>query len=98
MESKLRKLGFEGIGNLKTPPPSYSIKSVVKFLKENINEDDHRLAISLGVGDPSGFECFRTTNIAEDAIVGAVRSAKFNSYAPTGGILSARRYKQTSST
>ncbi|KAH8502288.1 hypothetical protein H0E87_013836 [Populus deltoides] len=91
MESKLRKLGFEGIGNLKTPPPSYSIKSVVKFLKENINEDDHRLAISLGVGDPSGFKCFRTTNIAEDAIVGAVRSAKFNSYAPTGGILSARR-------
>ncbi|CAK7322719.1 unnamed protein product [Dovyalis caffra] len=91
MESKLKKLGFQGSEKLKTAPLKHSIKSVVKFLKENISEDDHRPAISLGLGDPSCFNCFRTTTVAEDAIVEAVRSAKFNSYAPTGGIFIARR-------
>ncbi|KAA8526347.1 hypothetical protein F0562_008450 [Nyssa sinensis] len=37
------------------------------------------------------FPCFRTTHIAEEAIADALRSAKFNCYAPTVGILPARR-------
>ncbi|CAK7322718.1 unnamed protein product [Dovyalis caffra] len=73
------------------PAPPTSIDDVVYFLTENMNEGDHRPAISFGFGDPSGFDCFRTTPIAEDAMVEAVRSAKFNSYASTGGILPARR-------
>ncbi|KAB5548493.1 hypothetical protein DKX38_011899 [Salix brachista] len=79
-----------GTNVLKTETPT-SIDDAVYFLKENLNVGDHRPSISFGFGDPSCFECFRTTPIAEDAIVEAVRSAKFNSYAPTGGILPARR-------
>ncbi|KAJ6366610.1 hypothetical protein OIU77_003069 [Salix suchowensis] len=79
-----------GTNVLKTETPT-SIDDAVYFLKENLNEGDHRPSISFGFGDPSCFECFRTTPVAEEAIVEAVRSAKFNSYAPTGGILPARR-------
>lgn len=85
-----QKKNAMGTNVLKTETPT-SIDDAVYFLKENFNEGDHRPAISFGFGDPSCFECFRTTPIAEDAIVEAVRSAKFNSYAPTGGILPARR-------
>ncbi|KAK7852432.1 s-alkyl-thiohydroximate lyase sur1 [Quercus suber] len=47
--------------------------------------------VPLGHGDPSPFPCFRTAVLAEDAIVDAVRSAKFNSYPPTMvGLLPAR--------
>ncbi|KAG5242212.1 aminotransferase TAT [Salix suchowensis] len=79
-----------GTNVLKTETPT-SIDDAVYFLKENLTVGDHRPSISFGFGDPSCFECFRTTPIAEEAIVEAVRSAKFNSYAPTGGILPARR-------
>lgn len=91
MEGKLKKFGFEVNEKIEKDPPSYSIKGVVSFLNENTNEDDHRLSISLGLGDPSRFKCFRTTAIAEDAVIEAIRSAKFNSYAPTGGIFPARK-------
>ncbi|CAK7322720.1 unnamed protein product [Dovyalis caffra] len=91
MESKLKKLGFEGSKKLKKAPPSYSIKGVVSFLNEIANANGHRLAISLGMGDPSCFKCFRTATIAEDAVVEALRSAKFNFYAPIGGIPPARK-------
>ncbi|KAB5548497.1 hypothetical protein DKX38_011903 [Salix brachista] len=91
MEGKLKKFGFEVNEKIKKAPPSYSIKGVVSFLNENTNEDDRRLSISLGLGDPSRFKCFRTTAIAEDAVIEAIRSAKFNSYAPTGGIFPARK-------
>lgn len=57
----------------------------------NLNESDSRPVIPLGHGDPSAFPCFRTTSEAEDAIVDAVRSAKFNCYSPTVGLLPARR-------
>ena len=60
----------------------------------NLNPQDHRPVIPLGHGDPSAFSCFRTTPIAEDAIVDALRSRKFNSYAPAVGILPARRYEK----
>ncbi|KAF8404196.1 hypothetical protein HHK36_009079 [Tetracentron sinense] len=48
---------------------------------------DKRPIIPLGHGDPFAFLCFRTTYIAEDAMVDVVRYSKFNSYAPTVGIL-----------
>jgi len=88
MEGKLKKFGFEDSEKIKKAPPSYSIIGV-SFLNEITNKDDHRPAISLGLGDPSHFKCFRTTAIAEDAVIEAIRSAKFNSYAPTGGIFAA---------
>ncbi|KAI3936941.1 hypothetical protein MKX01_015156 [Papaver californicum] len=56
-----------------------------------MNVKDERPTIFLGHGDPSPFSCFRTTHVADDALNKAVKSAKFNSYAPVGGILPARR-------
>ncbi|KAK6241716.1 hypothetical protein SCA6_007105 [Theobroma cacao] len=53
--------------------------------------DDPRPIVPLGNGDPSQFPCFRTSTIAEDAIVDALHSAKYNGYAPPLGVPSARR-------
>lgn len=61
-----------------------TVPGVLKKIMENLDKDDpSRPTVPLGHGDPSPFPCFRTTVLAEDAIVDAVRSAKFNSYPPT---------------
>lgn len=60
------------------------------MLLSKLNKSDTRPVIPLGHGDPSAFPCFRTTQVAEDAIVDSLRSAKFNGYCPTVGIPSAR--------
>ncbi|PHT85108.1 putative aminotransferase TAT2 [Capsicum annuum] len=62
------------------------------MLMENLKEDDdNRSKIHLGRGDPSAIPCFRTSSAAEDAIYSAVKSAKFNGYAPAVGLYSTRR-------
>ncbi|XP_008783141.1 nicotianamine aminotransferase 1-like [Phoenix dactylifera] len=67
-----------------------SIRGVLTRVMANIQEGGPRPVIPLGHGDPSVFPCFRTTPVAEDAIVSAVRSAKYNCYCPTVGVLPAR--------
>lgn len=62
------------------------------MLNSNINKSDSRAVIPLGHGDPSAFPCFRTAQVAEDAIADALRSAKFNGYGPTVGVHPAREY------
>eukprot|EP00268_Persea_americana_P043406 TRINITY_DN43629_c0_g1_i5.p1 TRINITY_DN43629_c0_g1~~TRINITY_DN43629_c0_g1_i5.p1 ORF type:complete len:348 (+),score=56.80 TRINITY_DN43629_c0_g1_i5:199-1242(+) len=68
-----------------------TIRGVLGTIMANLDHRDTRPTIPLGHGDPSAFPCFRTTPIAEDAIISAVRSAQYNSYAPCVGILPARR-------
>lgn len=68
-----------------------NIRVVLQMLMDNINKHENRAAIPLGHGDPSVFESFRSCNAAEDAIADALRSAKYNCYAPSIGILPARR-------
>lgn len=68
-----------------------TIRSTLVKIIGNLNKDDPRPTVPLGHGDPSSFPCFRTTPIAVDAVVDAVRSAKFNSYVTGVGILPARR-------
>ncbi|KAK9092676.1 hypothetical protein Syun_027587 [Stephania yunnanensis] len=68
-----------------------SIRGILGMLKGLCDSDDRRAVIQLGHGDPSVFPCFRTSQIAEDAIVDAIRSGKFNSYAPSFGLPPARR-------
>ncbi|KAI3986748.1 hypothetical protein MKX01_014286 [Papaver californicum] len=68
-----------------------SIGGALDILRSNLNVKDERPTIPLGHGDPSPFSCFRTTHVADDALNNAVKSAKYNSYAPVGGILPARR-------
>ncbi|THU48350.1 hypothetical protein C4D60_Mb09t25300 [Musa balbisiana] len=70
---------------------SSSIRAVLDKVIANIRDDGPRPVLPLGHGDPSAFPCFRTTAVAEDAIVAAVRSANFNCYAPNVGVPPARR-------
>nr|XP_043639800.1 probable aminotransferase TAT2 [Erigeron canadensis] len=70
---------------------TFSIKRVIDVVKTNLNQNDERALIPLSYGDPSAFSCFRTAQVAEDAVVEALASAKCNAYAPKGGIVQARR-------
>ena len=86
-----KRWGFQGNQELNMAA-AVTIRGVLGKVLSNLSEEDNRPVIPLGHGDPSAFPCFRTTPVAEDAIADAVRSAKFNSYAPTVGLLPARRY------
>ncbi|KAL7215923.1 hypothetical protein ACSBR1_027967 [Camellia fascicularis] len=91
MENGLaERWGFRG-SELVNKASAITIRSVLNEVMQNMDEADLRPTIPLGHGDPSAFPSFRTTPIAEDAVSDALRSAKFNGYAPTDGILPARR-------
>ncbi|CAK9144940.1 unnamed protein product [Ilex paraguariensis] len=90
LENGSRKWRFHGKQELNRAS-SLSVRGILKAITDNLNEADQRPTIMLGCGDPSEYPCFRTTPIAEDALVDAIRSAKFNCYAPAIGILPARR-------
>ncbi|KAL5793733.1 hypothetical protein ACOSP7_002327 [Xanthoceras sorbifolium] len=81
---------FQGNKKL-TGASGFTVRGVLNLLRGNLNENDPRPTIPLGHGDPSAFPCFRTATVVEDAIVDSVRSANYNHYAPTVGILPARR-------
>ncbi|KAI3830623.1 hypothetical protein MKX03_016455 [Papaver bracteatum] len=68
-----------------------TLRGVLNTLMDSRNPEDERKTITLAHGDPSAFPCFRRSQIAEDAIVDSLRSAKFNGYSSTVGILPARR-------
>ncbi|KAJ3672323.1 hypothetical protein LUZ60_007044 [Juncus effusus] len=53
--------------------------------------EDKSALIRVGYGDPSVYPSFRTTQVVEEAVVEAVRSAEHNRYSPTVGVPSARR-------
>lgn len=78
-----------------TSASSHSIARVIADVKKYINQSDERPIIPLSIGDPSIFPCFRTDRVAEDAVVDALRSARFNAYAPKGGALQPKRYSFT---
>ncbi|RWR89590.1 putative aminotransferase TAT2 isoform X1 [Cinnamomum micranthum f. kanehirae] len=67
----------------------FTIRGTLAKITANLDHRDKRPTIPLGQADPS--HCFRTTPIAEDGIISAVRSAHYNSYAPSAGSLPARR-------
>ncbi|XP_054811697.1 S-alkyl-thiohydroximate lyase SUR1-like [Prosopis cineraria] len=71
---------------------SRSVRKIVVTLMESLGKEDTRPAIPLGHGDPSVFPYFRTTVVAEDAVVDAIRSGNYNSYCTDlQGVLPARR-------
>ncbi|KAL4569924.1 hypothetical protein LXL04_025571 [Taraxacum kok-saghyz] len=86
----MKEWKFKENQNLKTAS-AFSIKRVLDDVKNNVNPSDERPVIPFSHGDPSSFSCFRTTQVAEDAVVDALCSANFNGYAPKGGALQARR-------
>ncbi|XP_065874602.1 nicotianamine aminotransferase 1-like isoform X1 [Euphorbia lathyris] len=90
MENGSKKWGFQANNDLATVS-AVTVRGVLNALMANLNKEDDRAVIPLGHGDPSAFPCFRTASISEDAIVDALKSAKYNCYSPTVGILPARR-------
>ncbi|KAK9269750.1 hypothetical protein L1049_001528 [Liquidambar formosana] len=68
-----------------------TIKGILSLLMANIDEKCEKRVISLGMGDPTAYSCFRTTYVASDAVVDSVQSEKFNGYAPTVGLLQTRK-------
>ncbi|KAK6919101.1 Aminotransferase, class I/classII [Dillenia turbinata] len=68
-----------------------TVRAVRDAIMSKVSPTDERPIIPLGHGDPSHFPSFRTTCTAEEAIVDAVRSAKFHCYSSSVGILPARR-------
>ncbi|KAG8641358.1 probable aminotransferase TAT2 isoform X2 [Manihot esculenta] len=91
MENGSKKWGFQSNKILNTSAKYMTVRGALDALMANLNKQDQRPLIPLGNGDPSTFPCFRTTSVAEDAIVDALKSAKYNCYAPKYGILPARR-------
>lgn len=74
------------------PPTNITIKGTLSLLMANTNGGDKKKVISLGIGDPTAYSCFRTTVAAQEAVVDALRSNKFNGYSPTVGLPQTRRY------
>ncbi|KAL2944414.1 putative aminotransferase TAT2 [Bienertia sinuspersici] len=65
-----------------------TIKGIIGLIMSQIDEDNQRAVISLGIGDPTVYSCFTTSHVAEEAVAHALSSAKFNGYAPTQEYLS----------
>lgn len=68
-----------------------TVRSTLKVLEAKVNLEDERVLVPLGHGDPSPFSCFRTPPVVEDAVVHALRSARFNGYTGPPGLLPARK-------
>lgn len=68
-----------------------TIKGTLSLMMESIDHDNGKRVISLGMGDPSAFTCFRTTAMAQEAVMDALESERFNGYAPTSGLPQTRR-------
>jgi len=66
------------------------IRGVLDYVMSHLNPNG-KSKIPLGHGDPSGFDCFRTSIDAEDALVEAIRSGKYNGYPPAVGLSQSRR-------
>ncbi|KMZ72847.1 putative Tyrosine aminotransferase [Zostera marina] len=80
-------------GNSKETPFDKTVRGYIEMLISNIDHSqiDAKPMIPLGHGDPSSFSSFRPSPVLEDAVMKSIRSEKFNGYAHTSGIASARR-------
>ncbi|KAJ9550338.1 hypothetical protein OSB04_014383 [Centaurea solstitialis] len=87
----MKKWGFLKNSEQKTESNT-AVDGVLTLLMSNLDISDRRPVIPMARGEPSAnFTCFGKTRMAADAISEAVRSAEFNGYSPTGGVLSGRR-------
>lgn len=84
-----------GVAKMETPT-NVTIKGILGLLMANLDYENKKRVISLGMGDPTAFSCFTTTSVAEDAVVDALTSQKFNGYSPTVGLPQARKYVRSS--
>lgn len=71
-----------------------TIKGILSLLMESVgenNDDNSKRVISLGMGDPTLSTCFPNAKVAEEAVADALCSGNFHGYAPTAGLLQARK-------
>ncbi|KAG8386356.1 hypothetical protein BUALT_Bualt03G0140300 [Buddleja alternifolia] len=78
-----------GVKEIETPN-NITIKGMLGLLMANTDAKGKKV-ISLGIGDPTAYSCFQTTSAAQEAVVDALRSAKFNGYSPTVGLPHTRK-------
>lgn len=90
MKNDLVKWGFQGNKALDAAS-KFTVRGVLATIMENLHGGDKRPTIHLGLGDSSSFPSFKTAPVAVDSLVHAIRSAKFNCYAPATGIPEAKR-------
>ncbi|KAJ6838539.1 nicotianamine aminotransferase A-like isoform X1 [Iris pallida] len=89
---RVNKLGLGPSGALEAAG-NLTVRAVLNMLMDQVDKEDGKPVVPLGHGDPSRFPCFRTTPVAEEAIVEALHSADYNCYCPATGIPSARRFR-----
>lgn len=81
-----------GVGHSEADTPgNVTIKGILGLLMANVDCNDKRRVISLGMGDPTAFSCFPIAAVAEDAVIDSLRSKKFNGYSPTVGLPQTRK-------
>ncbi|KAL1206595.1 putative aminotransferase TAT2 [Cardamine amara subsp. amara] len=73
-----------------------TIKGILSLLMESISEENEegrcsKRVISLGMGDPTLYSCFRTTQVSLQAVSDSLLSNKFHGYSPTVGLPQSRR-------
>ncbi|KAK9676837.1 hypothetical protein RND81_11G104900 [Saponaria officinalis] len=67
-------------------PNKLTVRVAMGMLREQLKANDHRSVVPMGHGDPSPFQCFRPPPVAEDAVVDALRSTRFNGYVGGNGL------------
>ncbi|GAB2302164.1 zinc-finger protein, partial [Dionaea muscipula] len=83
MENTSRKWRFKGSEDgVDTATGITRVWEVLTRVMDHLNPDDRRTLIHLDQADPSSYTSFRTTTLAVDAVVDALRLASFNGYAP----------------
>ncbi|VVB15879.1 unnamed protein product [Arabis nemorensis] len=79
-----------------TTNTTITIKGILSLLMECIAVEEvegrcSKKVISLGMGDPTLYSCFRTTQVSLQAVSDSLLSNKFHGYAPTVGLPQSRR-------
>lgn len=72
-------------------PTNVTIKGILGILMSSLDEKNKKSVISLGMGDPTTYSCFSTTDSVQDPVVQTLKSHKFNGYSPTVGLPQTRK-------
>ncbi|GJS07524.1 probable aminotransferase TAT2 [Tanacetum coccineum] len=78
-------------------PTNVTIKGILGSLMASLDEENKKRVISLGMGDPTAYSCFTTTDVVQDSVVQTLESQKFNGYAPTIGLPQTRNCRNSNS-
>ncbi|CAN1179394.1 Probable aminotransferase TAT2 [Linum perenne] len=92
--SRMDKSGNGNCRPVADAPTNITIKGILSLLMQSVDDDINgggRSLISLGMGDPTAYSCFRAPDVASEAVMEALHSNKFNGYSPTVGLPQTRR-------